>query len=219
MPKITLVGSAHRANGFCNPEELIKVIRAIEPEVAFEEIRPSDFDSYCKHGIGFSLEAQAIARCLEFKAFHRVPVDRYFMPENRLAEIKREFDCVFEYVAQESREYQLLNEENDMCVYQYGFSYLNSVAFETVMTKIAKMEEMTIRETGNQVLIKALETWRYLIQAREREMIRVIYEYCRENVFNTGVFLVGAAHKMGITKEIEHYSSAEKDLIDWKLYL
>jgi len=219
MHKITLVGSAHRENGLCNAGELLKIIRATEPEAIFEEIRPSDFDSYCKHGIRSSLEAQAITRYLEFKPFRRVPVDRYDMPQNLLAEIKSEFDCVFDCVEQKSREYQLLNEENDKSVYQYGFSYLNSVAFATVMTRIAKIEEETINESGNQGLIRALERWRHLIQRREREMMRVIYEYCRENVFNTGLFLVGAAHKMGIAKEIEHSSSAETDLIEWSLYL
>jgi hypothetical protein len=219
MHKITLVGSAHRENGLCNAGELLKIFRAIEPEAVFEERRPADFDSYCKQGIGLSLEAQAITSYIEFKPLRRVPVDRYDIPENLLADIKREFDSVFDYVEQTSREYQVLNEESDKSVCQYGFRYLNSVAFATVMTRIAEIEEETINETGNQGLIRALEKWRHLIQRRETEMISVIYEYCRENAFNTGVFLVGAAHKMGIAKVIEHYASAEADLIEWKFYL
>ncbi len=219
MHKITVVCSSHRENGSCNAGELLKILRAIEPDTIFEEVRPSDFDSYCKYGIRSSLEAQAIARYLEIKPFRRVPVDRFDIPKNRLVATKREFDGVFDYVEQSSREYQVLNEENDKSVCQYGFSYLNSVAFATVMTRISEIEEETINETGNQGLIRALERWRHLIQRREREMISVIYDYCRENVFNTGVFLVGAAHKMGIAKEIGHYASAEADLIEWKLCL
>jgi len=54
---------------------------------------------------------------------------------------------------------------------------------------------------------------------REQEMVRVIYEYCRANAPSTGVFLIGAAHKIGIVKEIEKLARAEADLIDWKLRL
>jgi len=48
-------------------------------------------------------------------------------------------------------------------------------------------------------------------------MVGKVYEYCRENVFDIGVFLVGAAHKTAIVKEIERYAGAEADLIAWKL--
>jgi len=33
MHKITLVASAHRESGLCNAEELLKILRAIEPDV------------------------------------------------------------------------------------------------------------------------------------------------------------------------------------------
>ena len=215
MHKITLVCSAHRENGLCNPGELLKILRAIGPEAVFEEIRPSDFESYCKHGTKSRLEAQAITRYLEFKSFRRVPVDRYDIPEELIAEIKREFDRVFDYVEQTSREYRLLTDENDKSVRQYGFSYLNSFDFATVRSRIYEIEEKTIDESGDQGLIRGLERWRHLIQRREREMVGVIHEYCRENVFDTGVFLVGAANKTGIVKEIENYAGTDAYLIDW----
>jgi hypothetical protein len=106
-----------------------------------------------------------------------------------------------------------------MSVRKYGFSYLNSVAFETVRTRMSEIEEETINETGEPGLIRGLEKWRCLIQMRDQEMIGSIYRYCRENCFDTGVFLVGAAHKMGLVKEIEKCAGAEADLIDWKLCL
>jgi hypothetical protein len=88
-----------------------------------------------------------------------------------------------------------------------------------MMARISEIEEKTIIGTRDQGLIRGLETWRHLIQRRELEMIDSIYEYCRENVFDTGVFLVGAGHKTGIVKEIEKHVSTEADLIDWKLCL
>ncbi len=134
MHKITLVCSGHRESGLCNAEELLKILRAIEPEAVFEEIRPSEFDFYYAHG---SVEAHAITKYREFKLFQSIPVDRYEMPENLLAEIKRDFDCVIDCVVQASQEYRLLNEENHNSVRRYGFQYLNSVAFATMTARMS----------------------------------------------------------------------------------
>ena len=213
MHKITLVCSVHRENGLCNAGELLKILRAIEPETIFEEVRPSDFDSYYKNKR--SLEAQAITKYAESKLFKQVPVDRYDMPANLTAEIKRDVDRVFNYVEQKSEEYRVLMDENDNSVSRYGFKYLNSVAFATLMARKSEIEEKTIIETGDHGLIRALQWWCHHIQRRELEMVSNIYDYCRKNVFDTGVFLVGAAHKTGIVKEIEKYASMEADLINW----
>lgn len=215
MHKITLVCSTHRENGLCNAGELLKILRAIEPDAIFEEVRPLDFDSYYK--TQWSLEAQAITKYREQKLFQQVPVDRYDIPENALAKIKEDFDCVLDCVARASQEYLLLDEDNDKSVRQYGFKYLNSIACATRMARISEIEEKSIRATGDQGLIHALERWCHFIQRREHEMVGNIYEYCRKNVFDTGLFLVGAAHKMGIIKEIEKYASTEAHLIDWNL--
>lgn len=201
--------------GLCNAEELLKILREIEPEVAFEEICPSDFDSYCKDGTKWSLEAQAITRYLEFRSLRRVPVDRYDIPKSLIAESKRKIDCVFDYVEQTSQEYLELDEAKNNRAYQYGFEYLNSVGFANTMARIHAIEEQTIVGTHDQDLICGLERWRQLTQRREAEMIGNIYEYCRENVFDTGVFLVGAAHKTGIVHEIEKCARTDAYLIRW----
>ena len=74
------------------------------------------------------------------------------------------------------------------------------------MARKCEIEAKTISGTGDQELIHTLEGWRRTVQRREFEMIGNIYEYCRESVFDTGVFLVGAAHKTGLVKEIEKYA-------------
>jgi hypothetical protein len=215
MHKITLVCSAHRENGLCNAEELLKILLAIEPEVIFEELRPLEFDFYHRQG---SVEAHAITRYREYRLFQYVPVDRYETPKDPLGE-RREFDLVFDRVIQTSREYRELSQTNDNDrVQQYGFKHLNSVAYATASARMSEIEGETINRAGDQRLIRGLERWRHLIHEREREMVNNIYEYCRKNVFDTGVFLVGAAHKTGIVKEIEEYAGTEAELIGWKFY-
>jgi len=78
MRKITLVCSSHRENGLCTARELLRLLRAIDPEVIFGEVPRSDIDFYNPR----SLEGQAVTRFLTFKSFQRVPVDRYEMPPN-----------------------------------------------------------------------------------------------------------------------------------------
>jgi hypothetical protein len=211
MRKITLVCSSHRENGLCNAQELLRLLRAIDPDVIFEEVRQSDFAFYNTR----SLEGQAATRLFAFKSFQRVPVDRYEMPPN----FRALTDAVLDFVEQASHEYRLRQDQRDNAAQLNGFAYLNSAAFANLMSRISAIEEETIKSAGNPQLVLALATWRQVMQRREKAMVDNIYRYCRENIFDTGVFLVGAAHRSGIVKAIEELSHADADLIQWKLCL
>src|SRR4051812_4501251 len=137
MHKITLVCSVHRENGLCNARELLRILQAIGPEVIFEEIRPSDFDAYCKRGTATLVEAQAIAMYLESKPLQRVPVDLYDMPENILAE-RRKFQLFSDYVGQTSDEYRRVSEGIDERVHHHGFGYLNSHDYVSAETRLCE---------------------------------------------------------------------------------
>ncbi len=206
MHKITLICSAHRENGLCNTEELLKVLLAIEPAVVFHETRPSDH---------WSLEAQAVARYRRLKPSQQIYVDRYEMPVNSLSDIKTDVDRVFDCVAQRSEEYGRLEEEIASSANRIGFSYLNGPACAAQFARKSEIEYATITGTHDQSLIRALQWWRDANQSRERQMVGDIYEFCRRNAFAIGVFLVGAGHRVGIEKETERYASSEPDLISW----
>jgi hypothetical protein len=212
MRKITLICSAHRQNGLCNSEELLKILRELEPEVAFGEWRPSEFDVYYQRG---TLEAHAITKYREFKPFQAVPVDRFDMSDRQLAKFKRELDFVLDYVAHASQEYQILEEENDHNVRQHGFRYLNSADFARRRARMSEIESGVIGGANNQELLGVLATWRDFTDRREVGMVNNIYEYCRQNSFVTGVFLLGAAHKTDIVKKIGRHNGKEPDLIEW----
>lgn len=212
MINITLVCTAHRENGHCNAEELLKILRGIEPGVIFEEMRAGEFDFYLQGG---SVEAHAIARYRDPALFPPVPVDRYDVPLGLLHQLKKDFDRVLDRVLQDSQEYRNLDEENDKDVNESGFSYLNSDAFASRSSQMSAIEDAIISGTNHRDLIQALKDWRQLIRKREVEMVRSVYEYCRKHDFDRGVFLVGAAHKTGIVKLAENYASREPALITW----
>lgn len=214
MHKITLVCSVHGENGLCNIGELLKILDALDPNVIFEEIRPQDFDSYYKHGTRWILETRAVAQYIKNKPVKQIPVDNYTLPEN-LFEIVQKIGAIVE---QGNIEYQSLQGERDRNVSQYGFCYLNSIACEETNAKIIKIEEETIVATGDQVLISGLEMWAEFMLRRECQMINNIYDYCRDNTFNKGIFLVGAGHRASIRKEIERRIKEEEELIEWNFY-
>ena len=210
MPEITLVCSAHRENGLCNAAQLLKLLQRLTPDVLFEETSLAGRDA------AWSLEAKAIARYREYRTLHRVPVDRYVVPAKLLAALRAETDRVFDCVEQTSEEYLSLKDENDRNVHMYGFQYLNSPAFAAMAARLSEIEETTISRTCDQRLIRGLEEWRRVTQSREHNMVRNIYDYCRENVFRTAVLLVGAAHKPGIIREIARHAGPEARRIAWK---
>lgn len=204
MHKMTLVCSVHNAIGTCNVEQLVKILREIEPEVVFQEVRSSQEKS---------LEALAVAEYCKFKLCNQVHVDDLNLPSDAF-ETKHHLDSGFDYVAECSEEYQLLKYENITRTSQYGFSYLNSV--DSVQA-IARMEEVEDEIMGGKAA-DALRWWRQFMYDREVEMMRTIYSHCRKHAFDTGVFLVGAGHRTGIAKQIDSFSEREPDLIAWNFY-
>jgi hypothetical protein len=204
MHTITLVCSIHNANGKCNVEQMAIILRALGPDIIFQEVRPSD---------EWSLEAQAVTEYRKFKLCQPVHVDGFKAPADA-AEIKKLIDSGFEYVAEMSEEYRRLENENHGRTCQDGFSYLNSVDFEKSRARMSEIEDEIIEGKAGD----ALRWWRQVMHSREVEMMRNIYAYCRENAFDTGVFLVGAGHKTGIAKQIENFNRREPNLIVWHLH-
>jgi hypothetical protein len=91
---------------------------------------------------------------------------------------------------------------------------MNSVDFAKTRGRMSEIEDEIMRGKAGE----ALRWFRQFSHRREIEMMRNIYAHCRENAFDTGVFLVGAGHKTGIAKQIESFNGREPDLISWNLY-
>jgi hypothetical protein len=204
MHAITLICSVHKTNGKCNVEQLARILQTLAPDVVFQEVHLSH---------DWSLEGQAVTRYRKFKVCQTVYVDEYKAPADAV-EIKRLLVAGFEYVAEESEEYRSLKIETDERTRRDGFGYLNSADFENEGMRMTEIEDKIIGGKAGD----ALRWWRQVMQIREIEMMSNIYAYCRENAFDNGVFLVGAGHKPGITKQIESFAGREPGLIVWNFY-
>jgi hypothetical protein len=201
MHTITLIFSVHKANGKCNVEQLVKILKKIEPEVVFQEVRPSH---------DWSLEAQAVAEYCKYKLCQQVHVDEYEVPVD-FAKIEHRLTGGFDDVADRSTEYQQLDTAKNVHACQDGFVYLNSDAFVNTTLRMEQLEDEMMEGQA----ADALRWFRQVMHKREIEMMRNIYSHCRKTAFDTGVFLVGAAHRTGIAKQIENFSGREPDLIVW----
>lgn len=212
MGRITLVCTVHNERGLCSENELVRILETIGPDVIFEEIRPSDFDSFyaSKH----TLETRAVARYLKARTARQVPVDEYSVPEN----FRRDIDILFDYVESNDIGYRALIAERDWKTDQLGYRYLNSPEFEAISKRSRESLENTIALSGSDGLKKILSTWNGQLQRRENSMLENIYAFCRTSPFKEGVFLVGAEHVSSIMEGIENRIKRDANLVGWNIW-
>lgn len=194
----------HRENGLCNENNLMKILAAIDPDVIFEEARPSDS----------TLETQTINRYLKFRVARRVPVDDFGMPP---ANFRKDVDMMNDYVYVNNIECRELIADIDRKTCQFGYPYLNGPEFEAAIKKERELFEKTIAMSGNDGLMKIFLTWNDLIRRREDSMVDNVYDFCRKASFTKGVLLVGAGHKSSLVSKIEGRIKTEPNLIDWHI--
>jgi hypothetical protein len=111
MPRIAFVGTVHDENGLCNHEELFNILRTIEPEVIFEEIRPPDFDLF--YAAKSTVECKAIVKYRQYRTPTQVPVDRYEIPRELVSDFKEQLGRIFDYVDDKTQECWLIMDELD----------------------------------------------------------------------------------------------------------
>ncbi|OQP51212.1 hypothetical protein A4R26_29815 [Niastella populi] len=80
MYNVILIGTRHEAIGKCNADELCKIIERINPDVIFEEIPPSYFDTFYINKSRRNLETDSINKYLESHIIKHIPVDSDDVP-------------------------------------------------------------------------------------------------------------------------------------------
>lgn len=213
MAKITILGTIHKNLGQCNVAKLVDVLKAVGPEVIFEEIRPADHERFYREAPGQIVEVDAIRVFSELKAVKQVPVDEFEIPIG----FKKTVDEIFQYVESNSSEYLSILSKIDQLTYEHGYTFLSSLHHIELRNAADDLIEQLVSNSECDLLKNSLSGWYQQLRRRELIMLDNIYEYCRNNSVNKGVFLVGSGHLSYLAKLIEDRLEIEPSLIDWQI--
>lgn len=216
MYSITLIGTHHSEIGKCNSDELYRIIESISPDVIFEELSPEVFNRFYngKQFPGDPPEVESIKRYLRNHNIEHVPVDIDVNQELSIMDIKYMFGTFKKYDA-----YKELDDQIDNMIAKDGFSFLNSKKCEEMFEekKITEKNLMEFMANKNQ-LIRIWNLFYEEHENRDNEMLKNIYNYCKQNSFNRAIFTLGVGHRNSIIQKIQEYEKKEEFKLNWTFY-
>jgi hypothetical protein len=206
MKSVSLVCTVHEEMGLANVSQLRAILERIQPEVIFLEVPPAAFDDYYENCSQQNLESIAVRQYRQGHQVDLVPVD--------LSTPTGDFFSNFEELRRRIRlvspEYRRLMQRDEDCIREHGFDYLNSERCSELWVRVYEDIVSTIKWLNDSKLLALYESWTEANDLREKEMMENIQKYCGENMFDTSVFLVGAAHRQAVID-----ISREQSAIDW----
>ena len=209
---ITLIGTIHKNKGICTYTELCKIIESINPEVIFEEKPPTYFDEYYTTKTRSNLESDAINLYLENHKATQVLVDYNIIPDETFFSNNRYMHFQIE---KRSRGYRAIIDTNSNYIENYGFNYLNSIECLKSHESLDNEIEETLKFINQEKLFPIRKAWLEWEEKRDNAMMINIYKYCKSNIFKTGLFLIGTAHRKSIIEKISEYNKKYNLNINW----
>ena len=215
MLNIILFCTRHGEAGNCNILELYKIIVELKPEIIFEEIPPSLFEEHYKNIPKDKLESNAIKLYLADHDIKHIPVDLDIIMPQSFWDNHR---YMFGKIEKQNSEFCKLCDYDSQYVRHYGFGYLNSIYSDNNNKDKYNEMKKTLNILNDNKLFEIFESWNSVIEKRENEMIKNIYNYCKENSFEQGIFFVGAAHRESLIKKIKKFAKNEDLKIKWNYF-
>ena len=209
MQTINLISTLHEEKGNCNAEELCKIIEILNPDVIFLEALENTYSEYDKlrfseFGIYHNkMEIKAMQHYSQIASFDYVPV-----LDDGLTDA---FDNKFNLVCK-NHEYQILIDNYNSLASYNGFRFLNSIESTNLQDEMRNFESLYFK--GSEIEIEFNKS----IDIYENTMIANIYSYCKENYFNTAIFLCGVAHRKSIIEKIQKIQPTEKTKVNWQFF-
>jgi len=210
MHNITFISTIHKEAGKCSPDELHLIIQQIRPDVIFLEALEDTYSEYQKHifenfGVfNDKLEIAAIQQYSNHASFEYVPVLDSGLTDS--FDNKYNSPCMDRDPELNEILYKLETQTQEL-----GFKFLNSLECIELNELMRERESQLL--AGSEVDAAAKAD----IDSYENSMIRNIYNYCKINQFNTGIFMVGSAHRKSIIEKIEKFRLEDDVCINWKL--
>ncbi|MBW8721443.1 MAG: hypothetical protein JF626_06040 [Polaromonas sp.] len=213
MPEIVLLGSVHTETGRCNAGELTRILELIQPDVLFQEI---SYFKFMEKNDAFhrgKLEIKAIYEYLKHHSVLQIPVDT--VDPSSFEQIK--FDQVIREVGRTGPELGAVLYQQNYLEHNKGFEYLNSRLSDRTLRQSDFVITKALQKLNDATLSIAYAEWKAYNSKREDAMIANVYEYCRLNNFNKGLFLFGSAHRAGLIAKIQMVKKTQEIRVNWKL--
>jgi hypothetical protein len=115
-------------------------------------------------------------------------------------------------IVSENKDYQRLLDDFTALEMDGRFQFLNS---EKSIALQEELRELENRIVDNEILRQKINA---NIELYENSMLHNIYLFCKENSFNTAIFMYGAAHRKSIIEKIEEYKNKVTIKLNWTFY-
>lgn len=218
MPTITLICTTHKAAGNCNVDALYYIIKQILPEVIFEELSYENYDRIYHQGSLSTLESNAVKLYMHSNEVEHIPIDTYSLPKTYYDDLDRLLDKVFQSNnIVESHTVRNLADAHKNGMTNYGFSYLNSDGNDHFFEKFNFLKGKILDALNDEDLFRIYELEKEMIEKREYEMIKNIYNYSKDNSYNKGLFFIGAGHRKSIIAMIRKFEQQEMIELNWMI--
>jgi hypothetical protein len=209
MHKITFISTIHNEIGKCNADELYNIIEKLSPEVIFLEALDETYSNYEKYifsnyGVYHKkLEISAIQKYSLDTCFEYVPVLDKELPDS----FNKKYNLIGKNI-----EFQKLVDNSKFLSSEHGFQFLNSTENIKLQGEMRMFETRLLNDNElNKMVDEDIDTY-------ENSMMRNIYSYCRNNQFNTAIFMCGAAHRKSIIEKMGKFNAQEKMNLNWVVF-
>lgn len=209
MYNITLISTVHKECGNCNSNELLKIIEHICPNVIFLEaleVNYSKYDEMRFSRFGVSEKRVELKAIQEYRQNH----SSEYVPVLDIG-LSDDFESMIKIVSK-NKDYQILLDEYSLLEMDGGFRFLNSQKSIVLQEELRKLKNRII---DDKIMLQKVNA---NIDAYENSMLRNIYSFCKENSFDTAIFMCGVAHRKSIIEKIGEYEEKETTHLNWTFY-
>jgi hypothetical protein len=218
MSRITLIYTRHEESGNCNSSQLLKIIERVQPEVIFEELSQANFQRAYNDETLHTLETTAIKRYITCHDVVHIPVDTFPRGREHDENVNRLYSILTSGITQDAFQLrQLIRQLSDLSG-EYGFNFLNSSENDEYLNNLNSLKSRILELLKNDRLNRIHESEIQMINDRERQILRNIYTFKKENSFNEGLMFIGSGHRRSFPALIKKFKDQERLKLIWRNY-